>query len=120
MCACNSSNRYDVTTCGLAPSVALARESCGRRGLLRVRDEAAGDGRVPVGAGGEDGMELTQQIAGPRAPCWGCGGLVVAPPSKVRVSSGVHGVVLQQGGDRPPCRQAELGAAPAADAVLPW
>ena len=50
-----------------------------------MRDEAAGDGRVPGVAGGEDGMELTQQTAGNRDPGLSCGELVVGPTSQVRV-----------------------------------
>jgi hypothetical protein len=45
--------------CGLAPSVALVRGSSGRRGLHRAQGEAAGDGGIPGGAGGEDGVKLT-------------------------------------------------------------
>src|SRR3954452_11607201 len=83
-----------------------------------LRVESAGDGGVPGGAGGDDGVELAQQAAGDGDPGLGGGELVVARAGQGRVWGGARGFFPHRRPPRPPGRQPELGPASAADAGL--
>ena len=94
--------------------------SCGSGGPLRVAAvEAAaamaGSQAVPVVI---TACSWRSRLPATATRAWVSVSLLSAPAGQVRVPGGEHGVVPQRGPHRPPGRQAELGAAAAADPGL--